>query len=147
MKLSVKYLTALRDALDVVKYPSAAQRTSNLQDVMLMYGDFYPEFVMLGGKAYQMEASSGQGDWSGGSTTQSTNVGVSAGYGPASANVGVATGNDSSNNSSNTAASASQQYQTVGGNGLLNGNSNLWIQSVGEPDYWRVIQFGRFATH
>jgi hypothetical protein len=59
--------------------------------------------------------------------------------------VGVGTGSDSGNKNSDTGSSASQQYQTVGGDGLLNGNSDLWIQSVGSPEYWRVIQFGRFV--
>ena len=142
LKLSDQYLADLREALDATKQPSAVTRASNLNKVLLAYGDFYPESVTLGGKAYQTEASTASGDWSGSSTTQSTNVGVSAGYGAASADVGVSNGSDTGANSSNTGSSANNDYQTTGGNGLLNGNSDLWIQSVGEASNWRIIEYG-----
>eukprot|EP00670_Eutreptiella_braarudii_P010072 CAMPEP_0174312060 /NCGR_PEP_ID=MMETSP0810-20121108/4066_1 /TAXON_ID=73025 ORGANISM="Eutreptiella gymnastica-like, Strain CCMP1594" /NCGR_SAMPLE_ID=MMETSP0810 /ASSEMBLY_ACC=CAM_ASM_000659 /LENGTH=1133 /DNA_ID=CAMNT_0015420383 /DNA_START=37 /DNA_END=3439 /DNA_ORIENTATION=+ len=145
LKLSDTYLSELRAALDPEKEPSAVTRSANLNKVLLQYGDFYPESVLLGGKAYQMEASSGSGAWSGDSTTKSTSVGLSAGYGAAGVNAGVSTGGDTSDNSSSTAANANNSYQTVGGNGLLTGNSDLWIQSVGDVANWRVIEFGRFT--
>jgi hypothetical protein len=142
LKLSDQYLADLREALDATKEPSAVTRASNLNKVLLAYGDFYPESVTLGGKAYQMEASTASGDWSGSSTTKSTNVGVSASYGPASADVGSSKGSDSSDNTSSSGSSANHDYQTTGGDGLLNGNSDLWIQSVGMASNWRIIEYG-----
>ena len=142
LRLSDQYLADLREALDATKEPSAVTRAANLNEVLLAYGDFYPESVTLGGKAYQMEASEASGNWSGSSTTKSTNVGVSAGYGPVSADVGTSKGSDNADNASTSGSSANNNYQTTGGNGLLNGNSDLWIQSVGQAANWRIIEYG-----
>ena len=113
-----------------------------LNALLLAYGDFSPEWVLLRGKAFQLKASEASGDWTGSTTTKETNLGLSTRGGGANAEFGHSKGSDTAENESKAGSSANNHYNPTGGNGLLNGNSDPWIQSMGVADNWRVIDYG-----
>ena len=124
VRLSAAYLAAVRAALDPATEPDPARRSARVQAVMREHGEFYPRSVLLGGKMYAMQsasetASNSESKSADGDTTTTTTT-------------------------SSSGSSSGQQYQSVGGNALLNGDPQGWIQSVGDVAYWRVIEYGQF---
>ena len=115
-------------------------------EVFEQYGDYFPEYVQLGGKYYLLEESTQDASAFNKASTKSVSASVSVGYGPFSASAATASGSNQSQSGSSSQATADSTAQTVGGNTLLTGSPAAWVASLADHQNWRIIKLGKLRT-